>query len=109
MKIFNSIGHFFAWVLHVGLPAVETAASSPLANAIAGVIGSRGTAAQAGLEAIAGDVLKAFDAAGAAVGAEGLNVQFDQATIVAIEALYNDLQSLFGKKPAPPVAAKVAA
>ncbi|HXR96982.1 MAG TPA: hypothetical protein VN709_03980 [Terriglobales bacterium] len=105
MKIFNSIGHFFAWVLHVGLPAVETAAASPLATAIAGVLGSKGATAQAGIEAIAGDVLNAFDAAGAAVGASGLNVKFDQATIAAIEALYADLQSLFGKKPAPPAPA----
>lgn len=104
MKIFNSLGHMFAWVLHVGLPKAETAvkdveqaAGSPLAAAIAGLIGSKGEAVQAGIEAIAGDVLTAFGAAGAAIGAEGLNVKFDQATVAAIAALHTDLSQMFGR------------
>ncbi|HVB39672.1 MAG TPA: hypothetical protein VNE83_02145 [Terriglobales bacterium] len=104
MKIFNSIGHFFAWVLDTGLPKatvavqeVETAAASPLASAIASLLGSKGAAVQSGLQAIAGDVLSAFGDAGAAIGAAGLNVQFDAATVTAIKAIYGDLGSLFGK------------
>ncbi|HVB40169.1 MAG TPA: hypothetical protein VNE83_04675 [Terriglobales bacterium] len=100
MKIFNSIGHFFAWILGKAVPvaaAVVAADQSPLAQAIVGLLGSRGQAVQDGIQAIAGDVLKAFGDAGAAVGAGGLNVQFDQATIAAIEALYRDLGGLFGK------------
>lgn len=104
MKIFNSIGHFFAWVLHTGLPQAETvvkdaetAAASPLAAAIAGLIGSKGAVVQAGIEAIAGDVLNAFGSAGAAIGADGLNVKFDQATVQAIETLHADLAQWFGK------------
>lgn len=59
MKIFNSIGHFFAWILQVGLPkgaaAAETIASdlgSPLAAAIASLLGSKGQAVQSGLPAL---------------------------------------------------------
>ena len=111
MKIFNSIGHFFAWVLHTGLPKAETVAQdvqavveSPLATAIAGMIGPKGAAVQAGMEAITGDVLKSFGAAGAAIAADGLSVQFDEATVAAIKALYSDLGGLFGKTTATPAA-----
>lgn len=104
MKIFNSIGHFFAWILHTGLPQAEQAvtnvaqaAASPLAGAIAQLLGSKGAAVQNGIEAIAGDVLHAFGAAGAAIGASGLNVSFDEATVEAIKTLYADLAELFGK------------
>jgi hypothetical protein len=104
MKIFNSIGHFFAWILHTGLPhaaqavtEVEQAATSPLASAIAQLIGRKGGAVQNGIEAIAGDVLHAFGAAGAAIGASGLNVTFDEATVEAIKTLYGDFAELFGK------------
>lgn len=114
MKIFNSIGHAFAWILHSFLPAAETVATdvaqvagSPLGDEIAKLLGAKGVAAQAGVEAIAGDVLKAFGAAGAAIGAEGLNVQFDTVTVQAIETLYKDVAGLFGKTAAPaPVPAK---
>ena len=106
MKIFNSIGHFFAWIFHTALPKAETvvqtveaAAASPLATAIVALLGAKGASVQAGIEAIAGDVLSAFDAAGATVGANGLNVKFDQVTVAAIEALYKDLAALFGKTP----------
>lgn len=106
MKIFNSIGHFFAWILNVGLPKgaadVEVAAQaiqSPLASAIATLLGAKGQAVQSGLQAIAGDVLAAFGSAGAAIGAQGLNVQFDAATVQAIQQIYADLQVLFGKQP----------
>ncbi len=118
MKIFNSIGHFFAWILHVGIPQaavvvgdVAQVAESPLATAIAGLLGSKGAAVQSGIEAIAGDVLKSFEAAGAAIGAEGLNVTFDQVTIQAIQTLYADLGGLFGKtaKTAAPAPAAPAA
>ncbi|HEY7839184.1 MAG TPA: hypothetical protein VIC54_11365 [Terriglobales bacterium] len=104
MKIFNSLGHFFAWLLHSGLPKAETVAqdvekvaASPLASAIASLLGSKGAAVQSGIEAIAGDVLNAFGDAGAAIGADGLNVKFDAATVTAIKAIYGDLGSLFGK------------
>lgn len=107
MKIFNSIGHAFAWILHQFLPAAEKVATevaavadSPLGNAIAQLLGQKGTMAQAGIEAIAGDVLKAFEAAGQAIGASGLNVQFDTVTVQAIEALYQDVAGLFGKPTA---------
>ncbi len=107
MKIFNSIGHAFAWILHQFLPAatavateVATVAASPLGTEIAQLLGAKGAAAQAGVEAIAGDVLKAFGAAGAAIGASGLNVQFDSITVAAIEQLYADLGGLFGKSAA---------
>lgn len=112
MKIFNSIGHFFAWILHVAIPQAAVVAGdaaqvaeSPLASAIAGLLGSKGAAVQSGIEAIAGDVLKSFEAAGAAIAADGLNVQFDQVTIAAIQALYSDLGGLFGKPPAAPAGA----
>jgi|SRR6185312_10449618 len=114
MKIFNSIGHFFAWVLNVGLPkgAAEAAAAaeaiqSPLASAIATLLGAKGQAVQSGLQAIAGDVLAAFGDAGAAIGADGLNVQFDAATVQSIRQIYADLQTLFGKQSAAPAAAAV--
>ncbi len=100
MKIFNSIGHFFAWVVSKIVPAaqaVETTATSPLAQALVQLLGSKGQAVQDGIQAIAGDVLNAYQAAGAAIGDAGLNVKFDQATIQAIEALYHDLAGVFGK------------
>lgn len=106
MKLFNSIGHVFAWILHVALPKaataatdVEQAAATPLAGFLAQLLGSKGAAAQKGIEAIAGDVLHAFGAAGEAIGAGGLNVQFDQATVEAIQTLYADVAGLFGKQP----------
>lgn len=115
MKIFNSIGHAFAWILQQFLPVAEqvatevaTVASSPLGSAIAQLLGQKGTAAQAGVEAIAGDVLKAFEAAGQAIGASGLNVQFDTVTVQAIESLYQDVAGLFGKKLAPSAPPKAA-
>lgn len=104
--MFNSIGHAFAWVLHQFLPTAEavatevgTVAASPLGADIAKLLGAKGIQAQGGIEAIAGDVLKAFGAAGAAIGAEGLNVQFDEVTVQAITALYKDVSGLFGKSP----------
>jgi hypothetical protein len=110
MKIFNSIGHFFAWVLGKIVPAaqaVEQAAGSPLGQALAGLLGSKGQAVQDAIQAIAGDVLNAYQAAGAAIGSAGLNVSFDQATVQAIELLYHDLAAVFGKTPAPaPVGGK---
>ncbi len=114
-KLFNSIGHFFAWVISKVVPTAEAvatdvaaAASSPLGTAIAQLLGAKGAAVQAGIEAIAGDVLKSFEAAGAAIGASGLNVQFDQVTVAAIEQLYKDLAGLFGKTAAPTAAASTA-
>lgn len=107
MKIFNSIGHAFAWIIHQFIPAAEkvtsevaAVAASPLGSAITQLLGQRGAAAQSGIEAIAGDVLKAFESAGQAIGASGLNVQFDTVSIQAIEALYKDVAGLFGKKAA---------
>lgn len=100
MKIFNSIGHFFAWIFSkvaAGAQAVATVDQGPLAQAIASLLGSKGEEVQASIQAIAGDVLKSFGAAGAAIGASGLNVEFDTATIQAIEQLYRDLAGLFGK------------
>ena len=104
MKLFNSIGHFFAWVIGKAVPAaaqaVVSADTSSLATAIVGLLGSKGATVQKGIEAIAGDVLRAFGAAGAAIGSGGLNVTFDEATIAAIKALYSDLAGLFGKPAA---------
>ncbi|MGH9416853.1 MAG: hypothetical protein ACRD01_09520 [Terriglobales bacterium] len=105
MKLFNSIGHLFAWVISKIVPAAEAvvaADASPIASALAGLVGSKGAVVQAGIQAIAGDVLNAFSAAGAAIGAGGLNVTFDQATIQAIEALYKDVAGLFGKAAPTP-------
>ncbi|MGH7442573.1 MAG: hypothetical protein ACREKE_07880 [bacterium] len=104
--MFKSLGHSFAWILHQFLPATEkdiqtviTTASGPIGQAIVGLLGAKAVGAQSGIEAIAGDVLKSFVAAGAAIGASGLNVQFDETTIQAIGTLYHDLAGLFGKAP----------
>lgn len=112
MKIFNSIGHMFAWVIGKIVPAaqaVEAVDASPIAAALAGLLGSKGAAVQQGIQAIAGDVLNAFGAAGAAIGAEGLNVTFDQVTIQAIEMLYHDVAGAFGKGASAPAPAAPAA
>lgn len=62
MKIFNSIGHLFAWVLSKALPsaekavtAVATAAASPLATVLATLTGGKTAQVQADIEAIAED------------------------------------------------------
>lgn len=100
MKLFNSIGHFFAWVVSQAIPRAEAAtrevaqaALSPLGSAIAQLLGAKGATFQAGIEAIAGDVLSAFEDAGAAIAAGGLNVKFDTATVAAIQTIYADLKT----------------
>jgi len=98
-KIFNSIGHVFSWFLHIGLPkaesvaqAVAQAVDSPLAQAIAGAIGPKAVEVQAAIEGVAGNVLQAFQDAGQAIGAEGLNVKFDDKVIADIGMLYGLLK-----------------
>lgn len=112
-KIFNSIGHFFAWVVSKAIPAASAAVtavqadlSSPLATMIAQALGPKAQQYQAGIEAIAGDVLKSFESAGAAIGADGLNVQFDETTVAAIQQLYGDIKALVKGAPAAGAAAK---
>jgi hypothetical protein len=103
MKIFNSIGHAFAWVLSHIVPVAKEAQAiieSPLGTALAGLIGSKGAQVQADIEAVAGSVLAAATATGAAVGASGLNIVFDEAAIAAIERLVGTVGGLFGKTPA---------
>ena len=99
-KIFNSIGHAFAWVLSVAIPKatttveeVQSVVGTPAATAIAALAGTKGTTTQANIEAIAGDVLSAFENAGQAISAGGLNIQFDTATIAAIKQTYNDVKA----------------
>lgn len=103
MKIFNSVGHLFAWIVGKAIPAatkgvqaVEGAIDSPLAGLVASALGPKAEKYQSGIQAIAGDVLAAFGDAGAAIGAAGLNVQFDEATVTAIRAIYADIKALKG-------------
>lgn len=109
MKIFNSIGHFIAWVLGKATPVVQAIVavdSSPIATAIASMLGPEGKAVQEAIQAIAGDVLKSFGAANASINEGNLLVNFDPSTVEAITKLHNDLAKLFGK---PTVAAPPAA
>lgn len=98
-KIFHSVGHIIAWLLHIGLPKAESAVQqaaavlqTPLALALASLLGPQAAAVQSALEAIAGNVLAAFQDAGQAISAGGLNVQFDQKVVADIEMLFGLLQ-----------------
>ena len=109
-KIFNSIGHFFAWILHTALPAASTVvsdaeklAASPLAASLASAVAGPGAAAAlATMAAISGQVLAAINDAGGVIAAEGLNVKFDQAIVADVEALYKSVAGLFRYPSAPP-------
>lgn len=107
MKIFNSLDHAWAWVVSkitaaapkVAAVAQEVAAvaESPIGQFIASAAGSKGAAVQADIEAIAGSVLASATATGAAVGANGLNVSFDENALAALERLIGTVGGLFGK------------
>ncbi len=106
-KVFHSVGHIFAWLLHIGLPRAESlvqeagkALQTPLALALAGLLGPQAVAVQSALEAIAGNVLSAFQDAGQAIAAGGLNVQFDQKVIADIQLLFHLMQQATVGAPA---------
>ena len=99
-KVFNSVGHVFSWLLHIGLPGAENilqeaakVIDTPVAKAIAGLIGPKAVEVQAALEVIAGNVLQAFQDSGSAIASEGLNVKFDEKVVADIKLLYELLQS----------------
>lgn len=109
MKLFNTIGHFFAWLLHVGIPNAEKdvqeveAIAGPVAAAFAQAINGKGAQAQATVTAIGGCVLKAISDAGGVIAADGLNVKLDLQIIPDVLTLYHAVAGLFGKSaPAPP-------
>ncbi len=106
-KVFHSVGHIFSWLLHIGLPGAESLAKdaaaalqTPLALALANMLGPQAEAVQAALEGIAGCVLSAFQDAGQAIAATGLNVQFDQKVVADIEMLFRLLQQATVGAPA---------
>lgn len=107
-KLFNSLGHFFAWLLHVGLPAATkdtkfgAAVGGAVAAAVAGIIGQDGAQAQATVEALAGSVLQAISDAGGVIAADGLNVKLDEAIVADVKDLYAQIAGIF--HPAPPKA-----
>ena len=114
MKIFNSLGHAFAWLASKivgGAQAAATVATaaeglveSPLGNAIAQLAGAKGQQVQADMEAVIGCALATASATGAAVSAGGLNITLDEAGIAAWERLISTVGGLFGKS-APSTAA----
>ena len=111
MKIFNSLGHAFAWIVSKIVGAapvvaavageVATVAESPLGTFLAGLAGTKGVQVQSDIQAIAGSVIASATATGVAVGASGLNVTFDQAALAALERLIGTVGGLFGKSATP--------
>ncbi|MGH9482355.1 MAG: hypothetical protein ACRD1L_09715 [Terriglobales bacterium] len=108
-KIFNTLGHFFAWLLNVGIPTAEkdvqqvAAIAGPVAAAFAQSVSGQGAAAQATVSAIAGCVMKAISDAGGVISANGLNVALDEQILPDVEELYKAVAGIFA--PATPVAA----
>lgn len=101
MKLFNTLGHFFAWLLDKGIPTAEkdvqevTAIAGPVAGALAQAISGQGAKAQATVTAIGGCVLKAISDAGGIISSDGLNVQLDAQIVPDVEALYKAVAGLF--------------
>ena len=105
-KVFNSLGHFAAWLLHSAIPVAETAAkdvsavaASPLGTMIADAAGAQGIAIQAGIEAVAGTVVASLDSLDTTLGdlvtqvqTKGVNVVFDAKGAADVVALYNLLK-----------------
>lgn len=110
MKLFNTLGHFFAWLLDKGIPAAEKdvqeveAIAGPVAGALAQAIAGQGAKAQATVTAIGGCVLKALSDAGGIISSDGLNVQLDAQIVPDVEALYKAVATLFAPAKAQPAA-----
>jgi len=110
LKVFNSIGHFFAYILSKVVPEVEKdltviqgAVGSDLAKYIVTLAGQKGATVQSDMAAIVGDVLNAVESAGGAVAAKGMNIAFDTATVESIKTLYNDVKGALEGKSLPPL------
>ena len=110
MKIFNSIEHFFSWVLDKLIPKAETVAQD-----VEAVVGS--SAAQALLElagksawgpkfvAVTGSIVADLAKAAkdgmdfeAAVAARGLNLVLDEQALADLKAIFDAVKSVFGGK-----------
>ena len=110
-KIFNGIGHVFAWLVGKGLPAAAGVLQeyAPVVGLLAAAFKSRGLeAVQADMNAAIGGALairqdlESLGAAAASAFADKLgNIGFDAKSIAAIEAIYQDAKKAFTGTTAP--------
>lgn len=112
MKIFNSIGHFFAWLAGTAIPTaatdiakVQAVVESPIASAIAQLGGAKAQNVQAAINALGGQALAVLVNTGAAIASKGVNIVADDAVIGSVEQAVADIRAVFSGK-AVPVAAQ---
>ena len=99
-KIFNSIGHGFAWFAQhvVGFAKQSDAIASKVAGfqpeiqALLGLVGPQAQAIENAVYHVAGDVAAAVHAAGDAASQNGLSVTLDKAAIDAIKIVVEALK-----------------
>lgn len=111
MKIFNSIGHFFAWLavkltgaaatINSDLTKFEGLVATPLAQAIAKLDPAAAQRVTNAIIAIGGDAFNVALNAGEALAQGGLNVTPDVATVKAVEQAIADIRAVFAGQTVP--------
>jgi len=107
-KIFNTLGHAVAWFFTKALPIAGTVAQdavnvveSPAGQALAGLLGSKGQAVAADVNAIAGAVIAARNELGDAFAAKFADLVKDEFAVKAVERVFGEVASLVTGKPQP--------
>ena len=110
MKVFNTIQHFFSWIVSVFIPKattvaqeIETIVGSNAAQAILVIAGQQNI--QPKLESIVGSIVGGLinatkDTAdfAAAVKSMGLDVTLDAKALADLEDIYKNVQNVFVSK-----------
>lgn len=111
MKIFNSIGHFFAWMVSTFIPAAEAditkfegVLDSNIVAAIKTFTPAQVSNAVNAMLALAGDGMNVLVNAESALAAGGVNITMDTATLDAVKQFVADIKAAFAGGLAVPVA-----